>query len=217
MLPIPGPCAGDFCWTERTVLSMMLTEPSSAGPSPAEPSVAGTPTEGGPLDGPRRTARQGGLSDPAVCAEARRLIVETTISRRRIARDLGVAEIALHRLIQQEKLVRPEGAPVASRPSQPRRRPLAHDMSEATMVVEHLLQAVDRQVAMIEARTRRRRATIEERDARMLGALAKTMQTLMALGRDDGAKQATEPADRDSLDADLARRIARWAEGREAD
>ena len=59
-------------------------------------------------------------------------------------------------------------------------------------------------------------AGLEEKDVRVLGLMAKTLGTLMALDRDDGAKlRDAEPVDRDELNADLARRIARWAEGGE--
>jgi hypothetical protein len=81
--------------------------------------------------------------------------------------------------------------------------------------MRRLVCAVDRQIDMIEARLKDPKAELEERDARMLGALAKTLQTLMALDGDDGAKpHAPEPVDRADLNAELARRITHWAEGR---
>jgi hypothetical protein len=77
-------------------------------------------------------------------------------------------------------------------------------------------RACERQLALVERKLRRPRAEMEEKDVRALGLLAKTLGTLMALDRDDGAKlKDAEPVDRDKLNAELARRIARWAEGRE--
>lgn len=89
-------------------------------------------------------------------------------------------------------------------------------MDDAESVKGRLIRAVDRQIAKIETRVCKKGATVDEKDARTLGTLAKTLQTLIALDRDAGAQpDQPEPADRDKLDADLAARIKRWAEGRE--
>ena len=66
---------------------------------------------------------------------------------------------------------------------------------------------------MIDRRLRKKDALIEEKDARILTGLAKTLATLMALETDDGATaRKPEPADRGELQAELARRIRQWAE-----
>jgi len=83
-------------------------------------------------------------------------------------------------------------------------------------VMGRLITAVDRQLGKIETRLRKRGAEPEEKDARILGNLAKTLATLMALERDGGAKATqTEPVDRGEFRVELARRIAAWADGRE--
>ena len=73
---------------------------------------------------------------------------------------------------------------------------------------------VSRAIEAFNAMGMRVSTMIDEKDARLLVHLAKTLQTIMALGRDGGAG-TKESADRDEPDADLARRIALWAEGRE--
>ncbi|MCB1495653.1 MAG: hypothetical protein KDJ86_07705, partial [Bauldia sp.] len=114
---------------------------------------------------------------------------------------------------------RPPDAPRAA----PRReggtagRRLATSLDDAGSVMGRLIGAVDRQVAMIETRLRKQGAAVEEKDARILGNLAKTLATLMALERDGGAKpDRAEPSDRGQFRAELARKIAAWAaEGEE--
>lgn len=154
------------------------------------------------------------LADPSVLEQARRRVEETTESQDKIAKSLGVSPSQLNRFVVAAGWTRPEDAPkppLLDDGGPPRRRRPA----SARAVMRRLVCAVDRQIDMIEARLKDPRAEIEERDARILGALAKTLQTLMALDRDDGAKShAPEPVDRDELNAGLARRIARWAESR---
>jgi hypothetical protein len=153
--------------------------------------------------------------DPPRLAAVRREIEETTLSTAEIARHFGLTPGSLHRLAAESGWRRPQGAPVASQRKRPAGPRLARTIADGETVAARLLRVVDRQVGNMDARLRRRRgAAIDEKDARLLVHLAKTLQTIMALGRDGGAG-AKEPADRDHLDADLARRIALWAEGRE--
>ena len=80
------------------------------------------------------------------------------------------------------------------------RRKLATTLADAGAVSARLLRAVDRQIGMIDTRLRKKGADVEEKDARMLGLLAKTLATLIALDRDDGATaKEPEPADRGEL------------------
>ena len=68
-------------------------------------------------------------------------------------------------------------------------------------------------MAHLEARAARPGATTDEKDARTLAVLARTLETLIALDRDDGAKTAKpEFVDRGDYRAELARKIAEWAE-----
>ena len=179
-----------------------MTETMSVGrPNGAAPAV-------------RQSAMAALAADPARRAEARRRIEETAESGRRIADDFGLPPASLHRYAAREGWVRPPDAPKATRPTggaQPRN--LAATIDDAGAVMGRVLRAVDRQVRMIETRLKKRGAAIEEKDARILGTLAKTLATLMALERDDGATtRETEPVDRVQYRAELARRIAAWAE-----
>jgi hypothetical protein len=152
--------------------------------------------------------------DPARLASLRREIEETTLSNAEIAKRFGLAPGSLHRLAVESGWRRPEGAPVASRRTRPTGPRLARTIDDGEAVTARLLRVVDRQIHTIDTRLRRKGAMIDEKDARLLVHLAKTLQTIMALGRDGGAG-TKEPAERDQVDADLARRIALWAEGRE--
>jgi hypothetical protein len=158
-------------------------------------------------------------ADPARRAEARRRVEETPDSYHRIARDLAVPPGSLHRYAALSGWTRPPEAPkaaVRAAGAPPGRRRLASTLGDAETVMGRIVRAVDRQLGKVETRLGRKGSDIEEKDARILGTLAKTLATLMALERDGGAKaRETEPVDREQLNADLARRIARWAEGRE--
>jgi hypothetical protein len=161
-------------------------------------------------------ARKGGLTaalehDPPLLAALEREVEGTTASLADISRRFGLPNGSLNRLARRERWRRPEGAPKPTRQRMPR---LARSIDDSGAVVVRLLRAVDRQIGNIDTRLRDQGAVIDEKDARLLVHLAKTLQTIMALGRDGGAG-TKEPADRDDVDADLARRIALWAEGRE--
>ena len=149
----------------------------------------------------------------ALKAEARRHVEGTTLSLREIARRLDIAASTLSRWKAEESWVRPDGAPV--RPPFSGRGPSKTASTEArrTRMVGRLYRVFDRQAGDLEARAAKPGATTEEKDARTLSVLAKTLETLIALDRDDGAKtEEPGPADRDRLNADLARRIRLWAE-----
>jgi hypothetical protein len=151
---------------------------------------------------------------PAVKAEARRLIEGTTLSAYEIARQLDIADSTVCNWKKDGGWTRPEGAPTqpdfggrAPRKREPRDR-------HADMVTR-LYRVFDRQTADLEARAAQPGASTDEKDARTLSVLARTLDILKALDRDDGAKtDAPEPADRERFNAELARRIRRWAEGR---
>jgi predicted transcriptional regulator len=157
--------------------------------------------------------------DPALIAEAKRLVETTTISQTRIGATLGLTSQAISNLSRAGGWQRPAGAPQAPRLSRASRSAAMRTDAAAARrerLVMRFYRACERQLALVERKLRRPRAEMEEKDVRALGLLAKTLGTLMALDRDDGAKlKDAEPVDRDKLNAELARRIARWAEGRE--
>jgi len=141
----------------------------------------------------------------------KRAVVETTASYADIGRRFGLPAGSINRHALRHGWQRPGGAAKATRP---RMSQLARTIDDGEAVTARLLRVVDRQIGNIDVQLRKRGAVIDEKDARLLVHLAKTLQTLMALGRDGGAG-IKEPAERDQVDADLARRIALWAEGRE--
>jgi hypothetical protein len=107
-------------------------------------------------------------------------------------------------------VARPHGAP----PLQgPRRRPGIADRQRE--YVARLHHAFGRQLAQLEKRAKEERGQALEKDARSLGVLAKTLETLIELDRDGAKVGEPEPPDRDveELDADLAARIEAWAAG----
>lgn len=90
---------------------------------------------------------------------------------------------------------------------------LADTMADAGMVRARLLRAVDRQARLVDRRLTGGEATIDERDARILGHLAKTLGTLMEIGEGGRTSKDREPPDRDDAEDRLAERIRRWARG----
>ena len=161
----------------------------------------------------------GNGDDAALMIAARKLVEETTLSQAKIAGQLGLSAGALSKLKLQEGWVRPEGAPTGPRYGSSAWRYLADPALVARRrlrLIARLYLACEHQLKLVEARLAGVGASVEEKDVRVLGLLAKTLETLMALERDDGAKaKAAEPVDREQLNAELARRIKKWAEGGE--
>jgi len=156
------------------------------------------------------------LADDAARAELRRRVEETTESLRGIALAFGVPQASLARAVDTEGWTRPDGAPVRHGGVAKGSRVLARDFSDAEKVRGRLLRAVDRQTLKIETKLGKPGAAIEEKDARVLVHLARTLATLMALDRGHGAAEP-ERRNREERDEELARRIAAWAEGQDTD
>jgi hypothetical protein len=157
--------------------------------------------------------------DPAALAEARQLIETTRMPLTEIEKRIGIERRVLSKLKIRNGWQRPPGAPVGpalgSRGWQVAASPEAVAKKRA-LLIARLYRACERQLRSLEAQIGGSDGAVDEKDVRTLGLLAKTLGTLMALDRDDGAKSPdAEPADRDKLNAELARRIARWAEGGE--
>lgn len=128
------------------------------------------------------------------------LYVGTTMTITQIAAETGVARSTIVAWAQQEGWVRPEGAPPLRNSRADRRGRLA----------DRLYHVFGRQLAALEKRAGK--GTTDEKDARTLSVLAKTLETLLALDRDDGAKTRPESIDRADYRAELARTLSRWAE-----
>jgi hypothetical protein len=172
--------------------------PFSPAPSPALPALRRTP----------------GVFDAALIERARVAVEETVRPLRLIALDLDVSTGSLSRLALEMDWTRPPGAPRSPPVAARGRRKLAQSLADAGAVTGRLLRATDRQLAKVETRLRRPGTTIEEKDARILGHLARTLATLMTL-QNGGSANTPEPVDRAQLNAELLRRITRWAEGGE--
>ena len=123
--------------------------------------------------------------DPALIAEAKRLVETTTISQTRIGATLGLTSQAISNLSRAGGWQRPAGAPQAPRLSRASRSPVTRTDAVAARrerLVMRFYRACERQLALVERKLRRPRAEMEEKDVRALGLLAKTLGTLMALG-----------------------------------
>ncbi len=157
--------------------------------------------------------------DAALLIASKKLVEETTLSQAEIAAQLGLSPSRLSVLKKQEGWMRPTGAPSGPKYGSGVWRFTADAESVARRrlrLIARLYLACEHQLKAVEARLGGEAPGVEEKDVRVLGLIAKTLETLMALERDDGAKtQAVEPVDREHLNAELARRIKKWAEGGE--
>ncbi len=158
---------------------------------------------------------------PETVIEARRRIEETTESQTAIAASLGIPSSTLSVWKIRGGWTRPEGAPLPPALGGARQGRVAGQIidrvtARRTRMIAKLYRAFEHQVAEMESRLARTGSELEEKDARTLGTLARTLGTLIALERDEGAKaKETEQSDNDDLRAELARRIKRWADGGE--
>ena len=112
--------------------------------------------------------------------------------------------------------MRPPGAPLAPTKADGSLiagKRLASEIADAGMVKARLLRAVDRQIDKVDGRLRKKGAVVEEKDSRILGNLAKTLSALMQIGEGGTTSKDAEPPNSEELEADLARRITRWARG----
>jgi hypothetical protein len=186
---------------------------NGAGPGGGSVVANGVDPEGG---GAIVAVGMAALGEPSFRDGIRRAIEETVASERSIAQSFGAPPGSFARYVAKQAWRRPPGAPVKVGGVAKGSRRLAASIADAGGVMARLLRAVDRQIGKIETRLARKGAVIEEKDARILTHLAKTLHTLMALERDDGATaKEPEPVDREGMDTELARRIRDWAEGRE--
>lgn len=149
--------------------------------------------------------------DDATVAEVRRRVTMTAEPLHRIAAATGVSPTTVGQWARDHNWRRPEGSPparVAARPDFALQR---------ERLMTRLYRALGRQLDAIERRGRDPTGDdMTEKDARALGTIAKTLDTLATLDRDDGGmQQEPEFFDRDVAEAELAERIKRWAQGGE--
>jgi hypothetical protein len=164
--------------------------------------------------GARRTSRMAAImADPVAREAVRRRYEETRETVVAIAEDIGVSDSTLKRYAKEAGWIRLP--PIQKRKSKAGveaiQRSLATTIADAGAVTARLLRSVDRQIRKIDGRLMKRGSEIEEKDSRILGHLARTLATLMALDRDGGAT-AKEPerVDRDAIRESLKRRLLAW-------
>jgi hypothetical protein len=150
---------------------------------------------------PRLHAPPGGYGDEVI-ERVRQLVVGTTMPLTAIAAAIGISPAAVRKWIGRYGWVRPEGAPVI--PGRP-----AMDLERRrSLLAVRLYQAVSRQLSGLEVRARGRNHELDEKDARMLGVLARTLTTLAELDEDGGAARPDpDGVDPDQIRARLAQRL----------
>jgi hypothetical protein len=173
------------------------------------------------LNGGEAPARANGLGShrpdhSALKVEARRLVEGTTYSQQAIAEQLRISPSTISTWKRDGGWVRPEGAPQPPALDNAG-RDLDVDGKRRERMVARLYGVFDRQLKDVESRAANAAGTTEEKDARTLGTLARTLGTLIALEtggeRDEGAPaDAPEPYDPDEIRARLAQRLRGWTE-----
>jgi hypothetical protein len=187
-----------------------------------EPNGIATSNGGGEPNGahaPDAPARSGRAYDPAVLARAQKLVETTSLSQVEIGARIGVPPTTISLWKLREGWVRPPGAPLApsfvrvegARPDSPEGR----QARRAKRMVDRLYKVFGRGVAALETRLGAGEEGLEK-DARALASLAKTLETLIALDRDDGARpKDPDDVDPDDIRARLARRLYALGQGGE--
>jgi hypothetical protein len=185
--------------------------------------VASANGAGGHVNGGAPTLRErmsapemrAALAEPGLRETVRRQVENTERSLRAIADEFLFPRSSFDRFVAEQDWPRPDGAPVAQGGSRAGERRLAATLDDAGAVMARIVRAADRQVRRIDLRLRKPGAEAEEKDARILGHLARTIKTLTAPDRGEGATaREPEPVDRAELNARLVRRIRQWAEDR---
>jgi hypothetical protein len=176
-----------------------MTQPNGAAgpPQPASPQLSPP------------APRAGNVYDDAVIAAARKLVEETTLTQTAIAAEIGVAPPTVGWWKRRAGWVRPPGAPTGPNPV-PRE---VRSARRARLMLDRLYRVFGRGLTALETRVGRDEDGLEK-DARALASLAKTLETLKALDRDDGAKHPdSDGVDPDEIRARLARKLFAMGQG----
>ena len=148
--------------------------------------------------------------DTALVERARLLIEGTTLSQAAVAGQLDVSQAAVSRWQRTYGWVRPPGAPTqpgASRNGEA--GPPKTDADRAAKLIDRLYRVCARQIGQVNKRAADHDAAQQERDARALASLARTVATLVTLERGDGVREADDAdgVDPDEIRARLAHRL----------
>ncbi len=187
---------------------MLMTEAGSGGVDDARPGHRGVRLAFAAPPAPGNMSRPGAVYGDDVVERVRRLVENTSLPLREISALEGPSKTTIQKWCVANGWLRPSG------PAQTPHRAMA-DGDLAAMrddMVVRLHRTLARQLNAIERRTGEPEAA--EKDARALAVLAKTYETLTALGH-EGERSRKEPElpNRDDVTARLAETIARWAEG----
>ena len=144
--------------------------------------------------------------DPEALQRARRLYEETGTPLHEIGAEVGRSAATIHYLAKRQGWVRFAGARRSH-------RQLPRVPGRAEMIAR-LYRAFERQVAEIEARFGDGGAAVGDEDARTLGSLARTLEKLIELDREQTEdRQNQEPVDLDRLRKKLADHLRRLGGG----
>jgi transposase-like protein len=136
----------------------------------------------------------------------RRDVEGTTRTIQDIAEEHGVGKSTISAWIRKYGWRRPMGAPPLRIAGGGRDRD-----GQRARLVARLHTAFSAQLAALEKRASEAQGDSIDKDARTLGVLAKTLETLIELDRDGAKVGEPEPRDRGRLRLELAERIAAWA------
>lgn len=139
---------------------------------------------------------------PETVERVRQQVEQTTKPFRVIGTEQGVSATTISVWARKFGWRRPAGA-----------RAVGGASGSNAAMVAGLRRTFMRHLAALEERAKSGNGDEIEKDARTLGVLAKTLETLIELDRDGAKVGEPEPRDRDleAIDADLAARIAAWA------
>jgi len=155
------------------------------------------------------------MADPVRRADIHRRVTKTAEPLRSIATDHGVSSRRLGEWGREHRWPRLPDAPQRpKRKSTPTADGSGLGLDEMSIAKERLVGVLDRQIELVEKRLRRKGAEVEEKDARILGNLAKTLGALMQIGEGPRTtKDAETPTRGEDVDRRLAERIKAWARG----
>jgi hypothetical protein len=137
-------------------------------------------------------------------AEIRAAYEGSTLAVAAIAEAYGVGVSAIRTRLRRENWPRRR----ARKQTQDRDGGRESPPLDRSVLVERLFHAVDRQITEIERRFDDvDPVALEEKDARTLGALARTLELLIGLERETGRRPDAAESDLDEFRLDLARRL----------
>lgn len=143
--------------------------------------------------------------------QVRKRVEEGQEPMRQIAKDLGINPSTLYR--RKIKWTQANSSDCSSKNASEATATASSSNADHAHMVERLYKAAEQQICHMESRLTKGEASFDEKEARMLGTIARTLDKLMDLAKSsqqngtNSHEQATD-ADLDSLRTDLAQRLA---------